>query len=232
MLKLENITATSQSQPILENISLEINAGEIHAVIGPDNSGKSALAHIITRHPEMEIQEGNIWFNRKKIHNIKPDEVANLGIFVSFQYPPEFDFISNLELLKEFTNTSDENLEDLNIKYKSYCDLLELDYNIPLSLSHIKRNELIWMMISNPTLIIIDEIDDNLKDNEIILVGHLLKDYLKDQSRSCLIITQNQTLLDIITPTHVHVMVERSIAMSGDNNLYKRIIKDGYSEFF
>ena len=87
------------------------------------------------------------------------------------------------------------------------------------------------MMISNPKMIIIDEIDENLNDNEIKNVGKILKEYLKNQSRSCLIITQNQDLLDIINPTHVHVMVEGSIVITGDNNLYKRIIKDGYSEF-
>jgi len=231
MLKLKNITATSQFEPILNDISLEIKAGEIHAVLGPPHSGKTALAHVITRHPAIDIQEGDIWFNRKKINTIDPNEVANLGIFVSFQFPPEFEFISNLELLKEFTNTEESNLENLSNTYKSYCNLLELDYNIPLSLSHIKRNELIWMMISNPKMVIIDEIDENLNDNEIKNVGKILKEYLKDQSRSCLIITQNQDLLDIINPTHVHVMVEGSIVITGDNNLYKRIIKDGYSEF-
>lgn len=232
MLKLKNITATLQLQPVLDNISLEINAGEIHAIMGPKHSGKSALAHVITRHPAIEIQEGNITFNRKKIHKSNADEVAKLGIFISFQYPPEFDFISNFDLLKAFTNTREENLENLDFDYKSYCDLLKLDYNIPLSLSHSKRNELIWMLISNPKLIIIDEIDSQLTDNEIILVAEILKEYLQDRQRSCLVITHNQTLLDIINPTHVHVMVEGKIVMSGENNLYKRIIKDGYSEFF
>ena len=109
-------------------------------------------------------------------------------------------------MLKAFTNTREENLENLDFDYKSYCDLLKLDYNIPLSLSHSKRNELIWMLISNPKLIIIDEIDSQLTDNEIILVAEILKEYLQDRQRSCLVITHNQTLLDIINPTHVHVM--------------------------
>jgi Fe-S cluster assembly ATP-binding protein len=239
MLKIKNITATSEENPLLKNISLEIKQGEIHAVLGPKHSGKSALAHIITGHPGINITGGDVVFNRKKIHTLEADARVRLGIFVSFQYPPEFESITNWDLIKEFFDVPEENSSDLKLKYESCCEILDLGADhgdkfpnaSSMLMSQAKRNELIWMILTNPKLIVLDEIDEGLSEQEVLLVGTILKEYLQEQNRGCLIITHNQTLLDIIDPTHVHVMVGGEIKMSGKSELYKRIIEDGYSEF-
>jgi len=238
MLKIKKITAVSDSQPLINNISLEIKPNEIHAVMGPKNSGKSALAHVITGHPSIQVTDGSITFNRKKIDSLETDERSKLGMFISFQYPPEFESLTNFEITKEIFKHN-ESESNLSIKYASCCDLLELpldhgDRSLSgnfMTMSHAKRNELIQMILSEPKLIILDEIDQGLTDQEVLLVASLLKHFLTESERGCLVVTNNQSLLKILNPTHVHVMVGGEIKMSGDTELYTRIIEDGYSEF-
>lgn len=239
MLKIKNITATSDDQPLLKDLSLEVKAGETHAILGPKHSGKSALAHIVTGHPGINVTGGDVVFNRKKISKLETDDRARSGIFVSFQYPPEFESVTNWDLLKEFAGIPEEHSDDLKLKYDSCCELLSLglehgDYPPSagsMTMSQAKRNELVWMILSNPKMIILDEIDVGLTEDEVVLVGALIKEYLQEKDRGCIVITHNQTLLDIINPTHVHVMVGGEIKLSGESDLYKRIIEDGYSEF-
>lgn len=239
MLKIKNITAVSESQPLIKDINLEIKAGEIHAVMGPKHSGKSALAHVIAGHPSIQITDGSITFKRKKIEALEPEERADLGIFTSFQFPPEFDSITNWELMKEFLEVKESDISDLILKYSSCCELLGLGDahgdNVPsghtMEMSQAKRNELIYMILTMPNLVVLDEIDDGLTEHDTLLVGTLLKEFLAGSKRGCLIITHNQALLEILNPTHVHVMVGGEIKLSGGTELYKRIIEDGYSEF-
>ena len=239
MLKLKNITATSDNDPLLTKVSLEVKTKEIHAILGPKSSGKSAIAHVIAGHPGIDLTEGDIVFNRKKIQKLETNERVNAGIFVSFQFPPEFESITNWELTKEFFGVSEEASGDLKLKYDSCCELLDLGAEhgdkLPcgasMIMSQAKRNELIWMILTNPKLVILDEIDEGLTDQEVVLVGTIIKQYLQEQERGCIVITHNQALLDIINPTHVHVRVGGEIKLSGEADLYKRIIEDGYSEF-
>ena len=239
MLKLKNITATSDNEPLLNNVSLEVKAKEIHAILGPKNSGKSAIAHAIMGHPGIDITGGDIVFNRKKIQKLETNLRSKAGIYVSFQFPPEFESITNWELNKEFFGITEEASADLKLKYDSCCELLnlgdehgdKLPCGASMIMSQAKRNELIWMILTDPKLVILDEIDEGLTDQEVVLVGTILKEYLQEQERGCIVITHSQTLLDIINPTHVHVMVGGEIKLSGEADLYKRIIEDGYTEF-
>jgi Fe-S cluster assembly ATP-binding protein len=237
MLKIKNLSATSDSQPLIKNISLEVKTGEIHAIMGPKNSGKSALVHAITGHPSVSITEGTVHFKRKKLNDLEADQRANLGIFISFQYPPEFESVTNWDLTKEFF--SKEKPEDLALKYSSCLEILDLNEmhgdmlpsSVNMIMSQAKRNELIYMLLKNPDLIILDEIEESLKGSESLLVGNILKDFLIERGKGCIVITHSQELLDILKPTHVHVMVEGEVKISGTTELYKRIIEDGYSEF-
>jgi Fe-S cluster assembly ATP-binding protein len=239
MLKIKNITAVSESQSLIKNINLDIKAGEIHAVLGPKHSGKSALAHVVAGHPSIQITEGTIHWNRKKLESFEPEERFNQGIFVSFQYPPEFEAVTNWELAKEFFGHKETDISDLQLKYSSCCEILDLGDEhgdkVPslanMVMHQAKRNELIHMLLSNPKLIVLDEIDDGLNDQDILLIASILKDFLQEHNKSCLLITHNQTLLQILNPTHVHVMVGGEIKLSGSTELYTRIIEDGYSEF-
>jgi Fe-S cluster assembly ATP-binding protein len=239
MLKIKKISAVSESQPLLSNINLEVKSGEIHAVMGPKHSGKSALAHAIGGHPSVQVTDGSILWNRKKILDIEPDERANLGIFISFQFPPEFDMITNWELTKEIFGSKIAE-STLVLKYSASCDLFELGVEhgdrssngTHMTMSHAKRNELVQMVMSDPKLIVLDEIDEGLSEQETASVGAIIKSFLTtNPEKGCIVITHNQLLLDILKPTHVHVMVGGEIKLSGSSELYTRIIEDGYSEF-
>jgi Fe-S cluster assembly ATP-binding protein len=237
MLKIKNINAVSESDTLLEEINLEIKPGEIHAVLGPKHSGKSALAHSIMGHPSVQLTEGEIVWKRKKIQNLEPEQRTKLGLYVSFQYPPEFESVTNWQLAKEIFRSDEES--DLLLKYQSCCEILDLGDEhgdkLPaggsMTMSQAKRNELVHMILSNPELVILDEIDSGLTDTEILLIGSLIKDFLAENKKSCLLITNNKDLLSIVEPTHVHVMVGGKIKISGDTELYKRISEDGYPEF-
>lgn len=237
MLKIKNLSATSDAQPLLKNISLEVKAGEIHAIMGPKHSGKSALVHTITGHPSISITDGTVHFKKKKLNDLEADQRVNLGIFISFQYPPEFESVTNWELTKEVFSKEKE--DDLALKYSSCLEILDLGDThgdvtpsaINMVMSQAKRNELIYMLLKNPDLVILDEIDDGLKDSENLLIGSILKDFLVEKGKGCIVVTHSQALLDLLQPTHVHVMVEGEVKISGTTELYKRIIEDGYSEF-
>jgi len=237
MLKIKNLTAVSESKELLRDINLQIKSGEIHAVMGPKFSGKSALAHAISNHPSIQQVEGDIIWKRKNLKSLDTDQIAKLNIFVGFQVPPEFDNITNWELTKEMFSGIE--VSDLQLKYTTCCELLDLSAAHGdqfssiggVTLSQSKRNELVLMLLKNPELVVLDEIDEGLTEREIVLVGIILKDFLDHAKKSCLVITHNQTLLKILNPTHVHVMVGGEIKISGGTELYTRIIEDGYSEF-
>jgi Fe-S cluster assembly ATP-binding protein len=238
MLKIKKITAVSETQPLLNNVSLEVKPGEIHAVMGPKHSGKSALAHVIAGHPSIQVTDGSISWKRKKLESVEPDERFKSGIFVGFQYPPEFESLTNWELVKElFGNSTDESV--LRIKYEACCELLGLGLDHSdrtsssafLTMSHAKRNELIHMILAEPKLILLDEIDEGLSESDVLMVGSLLKNFLESGEIGSIVITHNKALLEILNPTHVHVMVGGEIKLSGTTELYTRIIEDGYSEF-
>lgn len=239
MLKIKKISAVSESNPLLTNIELEVKPGEIHAVMGPKHSGKSALAHVISGHPSVQVTEGTIHWNRKKIHEMEPDERARLGLFVTFQFPPEFDLITNWELIKEISGA---NIAEsaLVLKYSASCELFDLgdehgdrtSNGAHMTMSHAKRNELVHMVMADPKMIVLDEIDEGLAEKEVVLVGNVIKSLMSTgNAKGCIVITHNQILLDILKPTHVHVMVGGEIKLSGSSELYTRIIEDGYSEF-
>lgn len=239
MLKIQNLSATSFGNPLLKRIDLTIYSGEIHAVTGPKHCGKSALAHVITGHPGISIESGSVYFGRKKLNEMTTDERSKLGMFISFQTPPDFDDHTSWELFKKFYDLKPSEIEDLHLKYTGYSDILDLgivheerELNAHgMTLSHIKRNELIYMLVSESKFVIIDEIDDGLNQEDMQLVGSILHHYLKSKKRAALIISRNQEFLDIIEPTHSHVMANGEICASGGPELYKRIIDDEHSEF-
>jgi Fe-S cluster assembly ATP-binding protein len=238
MLTINNLSAQSQSQDLIKNINLEIREGETHVIMGPKNSGKSALAHSIFGHPSIEITDGDIIWNSQRINDIPTDQKAGLGIFIGFQLPPQIEKITNFDLIKEIYADRYPSTTDIEIRYRTYCEILNLSpdqdsiystYN-DAALSQLKRNELIHMLMSDVKLAIIDEVDQDLTEKDIILAGSVLKNFVNQENRMCLVITNNDTLLKILTPTHVHVMVDGEIKMSGSAELCERIVKDGYSE--
>ena len=237
MLKIKNVTVSSDGHQILKDISLNVKPNEIHAIIGPKHSGKSALAHSITGHPGINITEGTIHLNDKDLLELEPNERIKEGIFVSFQVPLEFNMTS-WELTKLMFPNEDE--AELKTKLDEYSAILGLPFDHDkielngnsMSVSQAKRTDFMYMLMTSPKLVILDEIDDELEENEIFVLGAVLKEFLNSsEERSCIVVSSSKTLLDMLKPTHVHVLVNGEIKMSGDEELYKRIVEDGYSEF-
>lgn len=239
MLKIKNLTATIENKHnMLDDINLEVKKGEIHAIIGPEESGKSALVNSIMLGLPPEINDkDSITFNRKIIDRVYPSERSKLGIFGSFQYPPDIPNITNFKLitLAAIAHADKRTLPELRHDCEAYTTSLmlpptHLDSVGGDTVSIIKKNEILLMLVLNPKLILLDEIDVGLSDEDIVLIGKLIKAFL-NKTKAAIIVTNSHALLDILNPTHVHVMVNGAITLSGSSELYHRIIQNDYSQF-
>ena len=240
MLTIKNISAVIDATDLLTNISLEVKPGEIHAIMGPKRSGKSSLAHLISGHPSIIQTEGTITYNKKNLSKLDADDRAALGIYSTFQTPPEISGLTNFDLVKLALKYKKDKRTDQEIikAYSSICEFLKLasdhgetfmEYDL-MSTSEFRKNELLIMLMLSPTLAIVDEIDTDLDEDDLAVVGSALRSYV-GENNSMILITNNQNLLDLVTPTHVYVLVNGEIKEQGDATLYKRIIEDGYSQF-
>jgi len=240
MLTIKKLSAVIDTKELLKNINLNINAGEIHALIGPPKSGKSSLAHIIAGHPDLIQSDGTILFNNKDLKKLDSEDRSLLGIYTIFQYTPDLEGISNFDLLKLILKARKDKRSDQKIEqtYKKFVTQLGLRPDngsimvsqSTMSRSELKKNELIQMLMIDPELVIIDDLDEDLSKEDIFKIAETLVSFL-DESKSLMVITNDQEFLDLLKPQHVHILVEGEIKLSGDSDLYKRIIKDGYSQF-
>ena len=240
MLTIKNLSAVIDAKDLLSNISLEVNPGEIHAILGPRRSGKSSLAHIIAGHPSIVQTEGSISYKGKNLKNLDAEDRSKLGMYVSFQGPPELAGLTNLELAKSCLRAHNDTRldQDLERDYQVLVDMLELQSDHGDSIMSFddmsdidfRKNELLLMLLLNPTLAIIDEIDNGMDDEELSIIGAVLSSYASNDN-SIILITHSQKLLDMVVPTHVHILVDGEIREQGNTELYKRIIEDGYSQF-
>lgn len=240
MLTIKNVSAVIDHKELLKNVSLEIKKGERHAILGPRGSGKSSLVHLITGHPGLIQTEGSITYKNKNLKKLDAEDRAKLGMFSTFQYPPEIPGLVNIDLVKATLKSRSDprNEQEIEKDYTSFCDLLSMekfhsqkcmDYD-DMSKSDIKKNELLQMLMCDPNFIIIDDINVHMEDTDIDIVSAILNSYI-NEDKSILIISSNKTILDAVNPTHVHILVSGEIKEQGDNELYKRIIEDGDSQF-
>ena len=241
MLKIENLKAEIDGIKILKGINLTVNAGEIHAIMGPNGSGKSTLSSVIAGKEEYEVTGGSIAFNNEDLLELAPEERANEGIFLSFQYPVEIPGISVSNFIKTSLNeqrkyknldpiaTSEllrlmrEKMKLLNIK-QGY---LSRNMNEGFSGGEKKRNEIFQMAMLNPKLSILDETDSGLDIDALRIVANGVNN-LKNNENATIVITHYQRLLDYIVPDYVHILHDGKIVKSGDKNLALELEKRGY----
>jgi Fe-S cluster assembly ATP-binding protein len=239
MLKIKNLTVTSEQEEVLQDISLEVNKNEIHAFIGPSKSGKTALVYALAGLPYVEVTEGSILYKNKKLLKQTIDERSLNGIYTVFQNPVELTHITNWELMQVILENRGEAITDTHIEHYNF-----LTKQLGLSTSHGDRpadsdgmdwseaikNELLMMFMMDPSLAIIDAVDEKLSPEDIEIVIANIKEFAHRGERATLIFSRNIELLKAIEPTHVHVIVDGIITLSGSADLLQRIEEDGYSE--
>ena len=241
ILSVRNLTAKVDGTAILKGVNLEIKAGEVHAIMGRNGSGKSTLSKIIAGHPDYEVTGGEIIYQGKNIIDLEPNERANSGIFLAFQYPLAIPGVSNLDFMRvaynakrkyqgleeidtfDFEDLIEEKLEVV----KMNPSFLERSLNEGFSGGEKKRNEILQMALLDPTLTILDEIDSGLDIDALRIVSDGVNQ-LKTPEKAHLVITHYQRLLDYIEPDFVHVMQEGKIVTSGGKELALELESRGY----
>ena len=242
MLEIVNLHAKIEDKEILKGLSLKINKGEVHSIMGPNGSGKSTLASILAGKEDYEIIEGDIIFNGESILEMSPEERAQEGVFLAFQYPIEIPGVSNSYFLREALNSirkskgqdplkpvefikiAKEKIKDLKMNES----LLNRSLNEGFSGGEKKRNEILQMSILDPMMAILDETDSGLDIDALQIVADGVN-ALKNDEKSFLVITHYQRLLNYIIPDYVHVLVDGRIVKSGDKSLALELESKGYS---
>jgi Fe-S cluster assembly ATP-binding protein len=241
ILSVRNLTASVDGNPILNGVNLEIKAGEIHAIMGRNGSGKSTFSKILAGHPDYEVTGGEIIYRGENILQLEPEERSLRGIFLAFQYPLEIPGVSNLDFLRVAYNAKRKHqgleeidsfdFEDLvNEKLaivQMNSSFLERSLNEGFSGGEKKRNEILQMAILEPTLTILDEIDSGLDIDALRIVANGVNQ-LMTPDNACIAITHYQRLLDYIEPHYVHVMQAGRIVTTGGKELALELEARGY----
>ena len=244
LLKINNLHASIGEEKILNGFSLEINAGETHAIMGPNGSGKSTLSYVLSGKNDYDVNEGSIHLKNKNIIDLEADERSKLGMFLAFQYPIELPGVTGMTFLRTIINSSRlaNNLPELEgietvkmirekaAKLEISQDMLKRFVNVGFSGGEKKRFEILQMSLLNPSIAILDETDSGLDVDALRIVGNGVTE-LKSKDRGMLVITHYQRLLDHIIPDFVHIMVKGKIVESGGPDLAKVVEKEGYKRF-
>jgi Fe-S cluster assembly ATP-binding protein len=241
MLDIQNLKANAGDKEILKGISLSVGAGEIHAIMGPNGSGKSTLAQVLAGNPAFEVTGGSATYNGRDLLEMAPEERAQAGIFLAFQYPIEIPGVSNAYFLRsayneirkargeeevdpmEFVGIVEEKLKLVDMS----TDMLNRSVNMGFSGGEKKRNEILQLAVLEPRLAILDETDSGLDIDALRTVADGVN-ALRDRKRSFVVVTHYQRLLNYIVPDFVHVLAGGRIVKSGDRKLALELEEKGY----
>jgi Fe-S cluster assembly ATP-binding protein len=241
ILKIKGLSAGVEEKKILNNINLNINKGEFHVIMGTNGTGKSTLGNILTGKENYEIHSGDIIYQNKSIINLSPEERAQMGIFMSFQYPVAIPGVNTMHFLRTAVNSirKYQNKEEIDagefIKiFKEKLKLIGLNeefakrsVNDGFSGGEKKRFEIIQMLLLNPSLVILDETDSGLDIDALKIVAKGINTFRND-NKSFILITHYNRILKYLNPDYVHVMLNGTIVKSGDKNLALELEEKGY----
>ena len=240
LLSIDNLYANVGEKEILRGLNLKINKGETHVIMGPNGAGKSTLANIILNNPRYTVISGDIFFEGENINDLKTDERAKKGIFMSFQTPEEVPGISVTNFLKAavtaktetpvkifaFKKELEENMKklDMNPSYSAR------DLNVGFSGGEKKKNEILQMLTLNPKLAILDETDSGLDVDAVKTVSNGINMF-ENENNSVLIITHSSKILQDLKVDYVHILVKGKIVYTGGPELTSEIEKNGYAKY-
>ena len=241
MLEIKNLHVSIDGKKILKGLNLDVKPGEIHAIMGPNGSGKSTLSSVIAGNEDFEVTEGSIFYKNENFEDLSPEERANKGIFMSFQYPVEIPGITVTNFIKTAINSNlkargekEMSASVMLKKIREKANLLEIDskflsrsLNEGFSGGEKKRNEIFQMAMLEPSLAILDETDSGLDIDALRIVASGVNK-IKNSSNAIVIITHYQRLLDHIIPDYVHVLQDGIIAKSGKKDLAMQLEEKGY----
>ncbi|HTE44672.1 MAG TPA: Fe-S cluster assembly ATPase SufC [Gemmatimonadaceae bacterium] len=241
LLVIKDLEASVGTKPILKGLSLTVDSGEVHAVMGPNGSGKSTLAQVLAGNPAYEVTGGSVEYDGKDLFAMQPEERAQAGIFLAFQYPVEIPGVSNAYFLRaayneirkahgqeevdplEFADLMDEKLALVHMD----VSMLNRSVNTGFSGGEKKRNEILQMAVLSPKLAILDETDSGLDIDALRIVADGVNT-LKRPDNATIVVTHYQRLLNYIVPDYVHVLAGGRILKSGGKELALELEERGY----
>lgn len=242
MLSIKNLSARVEDKTILKGLDLDVKPGEVHAIMGPNGAGKSTLGYVLSGREGYEVEGGSATLNDSDLLDMDIEERARQGLFLAFQYPVEIPGVSNMEFMKESVNAVREQRGEEPLSAAEFLKLakdackqvqLPLDFlkrgvNEGFSGGEKKRNEIMQMILLQPSLCILDESDSGLDIDALQVVANGVNSQ-RDANRSFIVVTHYQRLLDYIKPDFVHILADGRIVKSGDASLALEVEKEGYA---
>jgi Fe-S cluster assembly ATP-binding protein len=239
VLSIKDLQVEIEGKQILKGVNLEVKGGEIHAIMGPNGTGKSTLSSSIMGHPKYEVTNGSVTLDGENVLEMEVDERARAGLFLAMQYPSEISGVTNADFLRSALNSRLGEGNEISLmkfirKMDKQMEFLEMDLDMAqrylnegFSGGEKKRNEILQLMMLEPKIAILDEIDSGLDIDALKVVSKGINQ-MRGEDFGCLIITHYQRLLDYITPDYVHVMMQGRIVKSGGPELAQRLEAEGY----
>jgi Fe-S cluster assembly ATP-binding protein len=241
LLEVKDLHASAGDKEILKGISLSVNPGEVHAIMGPNGSGKSTLAQVLAGHPALQVTSGQVLFEGRDLLELQPEERAQAGLFLAFQYPVEIPGVSNAYFLRAAYNEMRKARGEDEVDPMDFLDLLEqklkvVDWgpeimqravNSGFSGGEKKRNEILQLAVLEPKLAILDETDSGLDIDALRTVAAGVNQ-LRGPDKAFIVITHYQRLLNYIVPDYVHVLSNGKVVMSGGKDLALELEARGY----
>ena len=243
MLEVKKLSVKSQDgKEILEDFNLQIQDGEIHALMGENGTGKSSICRTILKDPNFIITKGSISYKGQDLKNLTTTEISRLGIMMITQSPIAIEGVTNAEMLRtalsEKTN-SHVDIFKFQKEAKEICNKLSIpesflhrDINNGMSGGERKKNELLHIWMLKPSFLILDEVDSGLDVDALKIVANSIKEYQEETKCSILLITHNPKLLDLLKPNYIHILKDKKIVKTGDISLSKEIETKGYKHIF